>query len=896
MAFIGPDGKEYRDQAGLDAALARVASQQQQLAGTQTQAQAFADRDAAMAKSLQSSTTINNYGAATPQDVQAQKDLNKQYNLQEGTGLYGEGGLAKQLQPLVAPTRTQTLQPTVVTPKQPTAANPIVEVSARGATKDAQGNPVTSQYASTGQNYTAGSDTGYDLPTTSVQDYMNMSPDQQRQIQQQRTMQAGQQVESMYTPAIQQYEQDIMAQSQQKEAQRAELEKQALEKTAEYQKASDAQKAQAIAQIDAAAAARADQASTSMAFQGFGRSSKAVDVQQSIAQDKQAQIADLESKFTADVAQYKGRLLDAIDDQLKIYDENIKDIKSEKGKLEAQKMSMQGDIIKDMIKNDPTDPTNMMNAFEKMSSIKLNYAKFDREVKQDAIDNSRALLKNAVDLGFAPDFASEEEREIFEANNGIPKGKLNSIISKAVIEKNRQETKYQLQSDGQGGMYIFDPSTGKIIGKQDAWGSYAGASGGASGGGYVVGGAGEAKFNSIPSNKVYNTVFKPGSVGGQCGTYASTLSTATKVGNSWGEKRTKIDTQTPAVGSKLLVPLGVRDGSNPYGHVAVVLGFDPQTGNIQVVESNRHSDGKVSIGQYNVNDLQKKYGQDWGFASGTFKPDVANKLGAAQLGAGVGALMGGKSLASAWGAPQAGAPEGFTGGQPSEDMTGGISAPAQFDAAGTMKKFMDQASQLRAPGWTPTAAAKWAVEQTDAERKSFEASQKSRAAAAAKQVQSPMAKENTRVVNEAVNSALPLINDWSTGRGAALTMWDPGSDAYKLNSKLQTLKAQAQNQVMAAMKAASATGASGLGSLSEKEGELLQSTLGNLDIKQDAETLKQNILNVQSSLVRMNGGEAGADMSSGGTTVRVQAPDGTIYDMDAADVSDALAEGGQIVQ
>lgn len=125
-------------------------------------------------------------------------------------------------------------------------------------------------------------------------------------------------------------------------------------------------------------------------------------------------------------------------------------------------------------------------------------------------------------------------------------------------------------------------------------------------------------------------MFGLGEEKGWCGTWASTLSTATKVGNSWGEKASKINTQTPTIGDKLLVPLGVTDGKG-YGHVAVVLGYDPQSGNIVVVESNRNGrqnrgegDGIATLGMYNLSDLKQKYGTNFGFATGELRPEYAD--------------------------------------------------------------------------------------------------------------------------------------------------------------------------------------------------------------------------------------------------------------------------------
>lgn len=136
---------------------------------------------------------------------------------------------------------------------------------------------------------------------------------------------------------------------------------------------------------------------------------------------------------------------------------------------------------------------------------------------------------------------------------------------------------------------------------------------------------------TITSSPNFKQVFNVGGKGGQCGTWASTISTAPRVGNSWAEKRTHIDKrENPQPGDKLLVPLAVKTDAegnqSGWGHVAVVTGFDSATGNVTVVESNVDLKGTIRTGSYNVNTLNSKYGSDWGYASGQFKPDVMNKL------------------------------------------------------------------------------------------------------------------------------------------------------------------------------------------------------------------------------------------------------------------------------
>lgn len=126
------------------------------------------------------------------------------------------------------------------------------------------------------------------------------------------------------------------------------------------------------------------------------------------------------------------------------------------------------------------------------------------------------------------------------------------------------------------------------------------------------------------------TTFNIGEEVGWCGDYASTLSTATTVGDNWIDKRQAIDDKNITVGDKLLIPLGVSKDKG-FGHVAVVLGYDPTTGEIQVAESNKDGRqsrqeglGVATFGTYNVNDLNNQFKDDWGVAHGELKEPYAS--------------------------------------------------------------------------------------------------------------------------------------------------------------------------------------------------------------------------------------------------------------------------------
>lgn len=127
------------------------------------------------------------------------------------------------------------------------------------------------------------------------------------------------------------------------------------------------------------------------------------------------------------------------------------------------------------------------------------------------------------------------------------------------------------------------------------------------------------------------TEFGEGTVGGWCGVYASKISTAPQVGNSWAEKKSKITHKDdPGIGDKLVFDSSSKTDGSGYGHVAVVIGFNPSTGRIDVVESNAdgrqnrgEGQGIVTKGSYFLNDILAKNG---GFVAGSLREPYNSAL------------------------------------------------------------------------------------------------------------------------------------------------------------------------------------------------------------------------------------------------------------------------------
>lgn len=125
---------------------------------------------------------------------------------------------------------------------------------------------------------------------------------------------------------------------------------------------------------------------------------------------------------------------------------------------------------------------------------------------------------------------------------------------------------------------------------------------------------------------------------------------------------------------------------------------------------------------------------------------------------------------------------------------------------------------------------------------------------------------------DAIDAAIPLVTDLATGIsgrfdfplvGAQKDI--PGTPAYNLEQKLETIKANIAFNALNQMREASKTGGA-LGQVAVRELELLEKTLGSLDIGQGDKIVNENLNTIRASLLRWQQamGVAPAEEASGG--------------------------------
>lgn len=111
----------------------------------------------------------------------------------------------------------------------------------------------------------------------------------------------------------------------------------------------------------------------------------------------------------------------------------------------------------------------------------------------------------------------------------------------------------------------------------------------------------------------------------------------------------------------------------------------------------------------------------------------------------------------------------------------------------------------------------------------------------------------------AVEQAAALINGGgATGyTGAIKRTFGVGTDANDLSGALTTLKSNVMLDKLKELKNASATGASGMGALSEREGQMLASVIGSFDLKQSDPKLLDSLARIRQHALALKAIQAG---------------------------------------
>lgn len=169
------------------------------------------------------------------------------------------------------------------------------------------------------------------------------------------------------------------------------------------------------------------------------------------------------------------------------------------------------------------------------------------------------------------------------------------------------------------------------------------------------------------------------------------------------------------------------------------------------------------------------------------------------------------------------------------------------------------------PGYEPDPTQPGAIRPI----KGSSAWQKSESDKQSKQDSVMIAKSRSDTIINTVDEVLPQINQLTSGFGGTVLSKINGTEANNVRKTIQTIKSALAVEVLQQMRAASKNGASGFGQFSEKELDVVQSEIANLDQDQTPEQLIKNLSKVKTHFNRFKMYMDGVDPDKkGNKTVR----------------------------
>lgn len=376
----------------------------------------------------------------TPENSATQQQLINNLQAQKQPTIAKQEAIASQTQ-RIASTPTPTVAATGLnfssTPRtyslstntSPTTTNPMVRVDPRGA---------NSQFA-------PGAEIKSDSQFTSItpEQYLTLSDsDKQAYNQSAFNQNAQKQVEalsSLYSAPENLYDQRLQDIKAEMDAAKVAKDPLQDEQTKQQLEALDLQKKQAIEQMTAAQGREAESIKESLAFSGFGRSTKAADLLAQSAQGLQSNLADIENKYAGAAASIRTALVEKQDKELERlqarYDQTLN--QSDAVKLEKAKAGYS--LMTDLMKADPSNPENMIKTAEKLQSTRIEEAKLaqaeQKALRDDARSNFQFMVSNFGSQYFRN--LDDESASILASNLGMPASALKNMSATIKEQENQ---------------------------------------------------------------------------------------------------------------------------------------------------------------------------------------------------------------------------------------------------------------------------------------------------------------------------------------------------------------------------------------------------------------------------------------------------------------------------
>lgn len=411
----------------------------------------------------------------------------KTYNLQGAS----EGG--KPFVPsnpvnasILQPARTKTV---ASNPNAPSATNPMVQISPRGANTPAPATtaPVyKTNYESLATPPALTPKTGYSnysslaqSPSLTAEDFLKMTPDQQMAYRQYGFQQNAQnQIEGLnqaFGGMGQIYDQRAAGiqseieklQAQKDQPQLSEQEKLAIDEL-------NAQKAKALELQKQAAERSSENINESLAFSGFGRSTKRADLLADNQTNLDTAIADISRKYAEGEASIRANALERGNKEIERLQARLDKTQDMQDQLALDKFSKAFTLQQELFKQDPSNPENMIKVAEQLQTTRLAEArlKFDEEkaARQDARQNFQWQISNFGSQAFAN--LPDEYLVNMASNLGMPVSAIKNMGKTLQEQENEwEQLKYQVDRqdkfDLQANSQQFQAAMNDLNFKQD---------------------------------------------------------------------------------------------------------------------------------------------------------------------------------------------------------------------------------------------------------------------------------------------------------------------------------------------------------------------------------------------------------------------------------------------
>lgn len=386
-----------------------------------------------------------------------------------------------------------------------------------------------------------------------------------------------------------------------------------------------------------------------MAFEGFGRSTKLADNQQKIQTDLSANLGNIERSYAGAAAQVRAAVIDKADKKIEQLQARLNNTQDAEDQLLLNKATQTYQLSKDLLQQNPLNPKTMIETAQKLTENRLAAAKLDQEERKQLRDSARQNFQFMV-TNFGSDYfknLDDESLKTLSSNLGMPVSALKAMGPTIAEQKNQwdkltyqldRQDKYailQAQQDFQVQMndvnfkqdlqklgINFDYDVKKLaLGEQFktaadqrkyaglSYGAYAGQAAGANGATLVfsdpvnhpsTGSPVVAMNPKIVNAAVNGQKFDPNSgpngLGGQCAYEVEQLTNLGAVGNT-------LQSKTQALQKAVAQGKGFMKGQGmPQPGDVLISSLAKTTGHVAIVNAVT-ADGKIVLSEWNVKPL-----------------------------------------------------------------------------------------------------------------------------------------------------------------------------------------------------------------------------------------------------------------------------------------------------